>query len=59
MNNTHSKLLLALGTIALTLALQAQLLAATFHAGVAIDASVEQTSALLEALEAYSRSQVR
>jgi hypothetical protein len=39
-----------------TLALQARLLSATYHAGVAIDASVEQTTALLEALEASGAS---
>jgi len=34
-----------------TLALQARLLTATYHAGKAVDASVEQTAALVEALE--------
>lgn len=34
-----------------TLALQAQLLTASYHAGQAVDASVEQTAALLKALE--------
>ncbi|MEO1201388.1 MAG: glycosyl hydrolase [Pseudomonadota bacterium] len=36
------------------LALQAKLVAATYHAGVAIDASLEQTGALLAALESAS-----
>ena len=38
-------------TLEATLALQAELLAATYHAGKAVDASVEQTAALVAALE--------
>jgi photosystem II stability/assembly factor-like uncharacterized protein len=39
-----------------TLALQAQLLGAAYHAGKAVDASVEQTAALLEQIDAKGAS---